>query len=374
MHESEQLSKLIAAIYDTTVNAASWPEVLAKICEFVPGCGSNLFSQDTLCNVAQVHYAWGDNPHYVQLYLNKYIRMNPFFPAITFGEVGRVGVQSEIVPFDEFHETRFYREWAEPQGCVDCLFCLLEKSETGCAMITVRRDARNGLVDDEACRRMRLVAPHVRRAILVSRALEHSQGVTESLIGVFDHMSAGIFLIDAEGRVGYANKAGEVLLTQHDLVSKRGGLPEVLRQTGMASLPGMTATGDGAGGGPDGIAVPFADEAGERYVAHILPMTSGLRQRIGNAYPAAAAVFVRRAQIGWSSPAEIIAELYKLTPSEVRVLLAIVEEGGIPQVAATLGISEDTVKTHVKHIFEKTGKRRQAELVKLLAEFAQSPP
>jgi DNA-binding CsgD family transcriptional regulator len=34
-----------------------------------------------------------------------------------------------------------------------------------------------------------------------------------------------------------------------------------------------------------------------------------------------------------------------------------------------LGVSQSTVKTHLGHLFEKTGTRRQAELVKLTAGF-----
>ena len=67
---------------------------------------------------------------------------------------------------------------------------------------------------------------------------------------------------------------------------------------------------------------------------------------------------------------EAIARLYKLTPSELRVLLAIVEVGGVPEVAEALGIGETTVKTHLHHLFGKTGASRQADLVKLVAGFS----
>jgi DNA-binding CsgD family transcriptional regulator len=54
----------------------------------------------------------------------------------------------------------------------------------------------------------------------------------------------------------------------------------------------------------------------------------------------------------------------------LRVLLAIVEIGGAPEVAAKLGIAPSTVRTHVGRLFEKTGARRQADLVKLVAGYA----
>ena len=52
------------------------------------------------------------------------------------------------------------------------------------------------------------------------------------------------------------------------------------------------------------------------------------------------------------------------------MLIAIVEIGGAPEVAEALGISETTVKFHLRRLYEKTGGRRHADLVKLVAGFA----
>ena len=70
------------------------------------------------------------------------------------------------------------------------------------------------------------------------------------------------------------------------------------------------------------------------------------------------------------APADVIGKAFKLTPAELRVLLAIVDVGGVPEVAAALGVAESTVKTHLGRLFEKTGAGRQADLVKLVAGFS----
>jgi DNA-binding CsgD family transcriptional regulator len=51
-------------------------------------------------------------------------------------------------------------------------------------------------------------------------------------------------------------------------------------------------------------------------------------------------------------------------------MLANVDIGGVPEVAAALGVAETTVKTHLSRLFEKTGAGRQADLVKLVAGFS----
>ena len=79
---------------------------------------------------------------------------------------------------------------------------------------------------------------------------------------------------------------------------------------------------------------------------------------------------MHRAALDGPSPPEAIAKAFKLTPTELRVLLAIVEVGGVPEVAETLGIAETTVKTHLRQTYQKTGTNRQADLVKLVAAFS----
>ena len=62
-----------------------------------------------------------------------------------------------------------------------------------------------------------------------------------------------------------------------------------------------------------------------------------------------------------------------LTQAELRVLLSIVEIGGVAEVAEVLGIARTTVKTHLRHVFEKTNTSRQADLVKLVAGYSRTP-
>ena len=69
-----------------------------------------------------------------------------------------------------------------------------------------------------------------------------------------------------------------------------------------------------------------------------------------------------------------VAQFYKLTAAERRVLSAVVESGRVRSVADALGISQATVKTHLQNIFGKTGARRQIDLVKLVIARTSGEP
>jgi DNA-binding CsgD family transcriptional regulator len=122
--------------------------------------------------------------------------------------------------------------------------------------------------------------------------------------------------------------------------------------------------------GTSGISVPLVANREEQLVAHALPLTSGVRRSTGNAYKAAAALFVHKAPLDKPAPPELIAKAFRLTPMELRVMLAVVEAGSVPATAEALGLSDNTVKSHLKRLYVKTGVSRQTDLVKLMARFA----
>jgi DNA-binding CsgD family transcriptional regulator len=192
------------------------------------------------------------------------------------------------------------------------------------------------------------------------------------LADAFDCISAGMFLVDASGRIVYTNAAGRLVLAAGDPFRAACGRLAAGDRQADRLLRGLFVAADR---GDDvfairGAAVPLTARNDERYVAHVLPLTSGARRQGGAAYAATAAVFVYKAALTIPTSPEVIAQSYELTPSELRVLLALVEVGGVLAIAETLGISETTVRFHLRQLFDKTGTHSQAELVKLVAGFA----
>jgi DNA-binding CsgD family transcriptional regulator len=240
------------------------------------------------------------------------------------------------------------------------------------SFLALFRHQRDGFFNDDALRRIRLIVPHFRRAVLVGKIVDSQKAEAASLADTLDGIGAGMFLVDATGRIVHANVAGHVMLNAADVLHVKAGRLAVNDRQADQTLADTFAT---AGNGDEaigvkGVAVPLVARDGERYVAHVLPLTSGARRRAGTSYAAVAALFVHKAALDTPSPPEAIAKAYKLTPTELRVLLAVVEVGGVPEVAEALGIAETTVRTHLHQTYQKTGTNRQADLVKLVAAFS----
>jgi DNA-binding CsgD family transcriptional regulator len=228
----------------------------------------------------------------------------------------------------------------------------------------------DGVVDGETLRRVQLLAPHVRRAVLIGRAIALKAAEAATLADTLDGIAAGTFMVDASARIVHANAAGRAMLAQGGILcAPNGWLTANDGQVDRALREAFAGNGDAAAD-VKGITVPLVAREGELYVAHVLPLTPGVRRTAGAGYAAVAALLVHKAALTTPSRPEVIARTYRLTRTELRVLLAIVEGGGVPEVAKALGIGEATVKSHLKHLFAKTGAKRQADLVKLLAAFS----
>jgi DNA-binding CsgD family transcriptional regulator len=207
---------------------------------------------------------------------------------------------------------------------------------------------------------------------MIGRMFDLKAAEAATLADTLDGLSLGLFLVDSAARIVHANFAGHAMLDTADVLrASSGRLSARDSQADRTLRDALAVAGEGDSAlGTRGIAMPLVGSTGERYVAHLLPLTSGARRQAGLVYSATAALFVRKADIDATSAPELIGKAFQLTPSELRVLLAIVQVGGVPEVATALGVAETTIKTHLSRLFDKTGTRRQADLVKLFAGYA----
>jgi DNA-binding CsgD family transcriptional regulator len=287
-------------------------------------------------------------------------------------EIGEPMGGFDLIPYEDLVATRFYKEWVEPQGMADSINAVLDRTLTSVAAFVVFLDKSYGTTDDKARQRMRLITPHVRRAVLISRVIELKTTQADTFAEMLDGLSAGMFLVDASGRIVHANAAARAMLEAGNFLQLKSGRLAAADVTADQALKEVFAAAgvDDRAVGTSGISVPLKVEAGQQLVAHALPLTSGLRRDTGNAYKAVAALFVHKTTGDSPAPPKVIAETFRLTPMELRVLLAAVEVGGVAGVSEALGISDNTVKTHLKRLYAKTGAARQADLVKLVAKFS----
>src|SRR5467141_342739 len=217
MNDRERLSALIGDIYDGALNPVQRTEVLDKIASFTGGQSGGLLSKHSLSNSENLYCYIGADPDSLRVYSESYPKLDPTADSPCFG-VEQVVSTADLVPYEEFRRGRFYQEWARPHGWVDVASAVIEKSPTSCTFLSVVRHEANGLVDDEMRRRMALLIPHVRRALLIGKTIHRKQTEAVCFSDVLDGLSAGMILVDANGRIVHTNNAGNAILDAGDFL------------------------------------------------------------------------------------------------------------------------------------------------------------
>jgi DNA-binding CsgD family transcriptional regulator len=374
-----KITDLIENIYDAALEPARWNDVVVGINEFVGGRACGIFSKDSISKSGVTHYYCGADPHFIQLYSDSHSRFDPLDCLPPLGQVVSI---PDLVAFDEYRHGRFYQEWLRPQGCVDAANVVLENSNPHCpVLLTVL--AGKHMVNDDMRQRIAQIVPHAHRSLTINKMIEYKTSEAASLAHTLDGLSAGIFLVDAQCRIVHANVAGRGMLCADDFLRAAAGQLVVHDGQTNQDLRHMIANGGVDVAGRNN-AFSLTAHDGARYVAHLLPLSAVARNGAEASlqdslkpefslkppsWKSVAAVFVRKAELDSQSGGELVARTFGLTPAELRVLLAIVDVGGVPETSKLLRVAETTVKTHLSRVFSKTGASRQADLVKLAASF-----
>jgi DNA-binding CsgD family transcriptional regulator/PAS domain-containing protein len=370
--ESEHLSALIGTIYDAALDLERWPQALEGARDFVGGQVANIYWHDSVRPVGNNFCQIGISPEWERSYFETYLPLNPLQPYQIFCPIEEVHAGSEFMPFEEFSKTRFYREWAAPQGLVDATFANLERLPTSSVGFSIMRGERHGLVDAEARRRMTLVVPHIRRAALISKAIDLAQVREATFTTAMDALTSGMFLLDAAGCIIHTNASGAAMIDSSGPVRLVNGRFELVsRASDQLFQEALTvAAGDPIEMHNKAVSLPITDSSERDFTLHMLPLDLKRRARLGADRGATVLVFVRSMDSTGAAAIAAFAAKFALTRQEARVLRAVIDTGSVPMAAALLGVSATTARFHLTGIFDKTGVRTQSGLIRLLIEGA----
>ena len=92
-------------------------------------------------------------------------------------------------------------------------------------------------------------------------------------------------------------------------------------------------------------------------------------QDYGNTSRSCLMVFISDPEAGHQMPShQLLSDLFGLTGAEALVASVLAQGMSIQQTAEKLDLSEGTIRSHLKHIFPKTGVNRQADLMRVLTK------
>jgi DNA-binding CsgD family transcriptional regulator len=192
----------------------------------------------------------------------------------------------------------------------------------------------------------------------------------QALSATLDKFNAGVAVVAEDNRILHANRAardmfaagGPVRSVKGRLVTRNKHAQQELTQAIVTAQRDEVAIGAaGIGISLNGNGADGADAA----IAHVLPLARGdLRARL--VPRATAAVFVTQTASPTPRDLKGVADSYRLTKAETRLLELLAQGITLSDAAETLDVAETTAKTHLAHIFSKTGVSRQVDLLALI--------
>ena len=257
-------------------------------------------------------------------------------------------------------------KYAEPAGLIDLMVIAFARDASMIGSVAMARHGSQGPVGEPELAALRLIAPHFRRAVAISRLLELKTVEAATFSGALESLSSGIVLVDEQLGVVHANGAASAMLELGDPIRQIAGKLIFAHPLATAALADAVAQCAGAEQelGRRGLGVPLKRKNGDPLVAHVLPLRVG-EIRPGLNASATAAIFIAAAAAQPQLPGDALALLYDLTPAESRVFESIAAGHTPADIANRLGVATATVKTHLLRVFQKTGCNRQVDLVKL---------
>ncbi len=271
---------------------------------------------------------------------------------------------------DDFARSAFYNEAVRPLGTFYAAMALLPSSPRQAIYFIAARNLGSADFDDGEIAKLQLLIPHLTTAFRTSERLASANLRSMGASVVLDRLHTGVILVDAAGAIVFANHAAETLLARGDGITTEAGRITT-RHTGSArklqKLLARCLTDTRAGSGS--IDVPRNNGRSPLSI-HVAPARSQTYSSemawLGTAR-AGAILIVTDPEAERSTRKHKLRRHLGLTNAEADVALEIIKGGGREAVAARLGVSLSTVRTHLSHIFEKAGVHRQAELVGIIS-------
>jgi len=171
----------------------------------------------------------------------------------------------------------------------------------------------------------------------------------------------GVFFIDPDAAIILQNATADMILQRE---------PSITSQNNVLTFPAhkskLRTLIQSALVSPGELCVTSLPRAGDQQALIILAVCTQHPSPIETPTPPCVAIIISDPGLRWVSPYPVLQTLYGFTRAEAELASYLINGDSLAMVARQMETRLNTVRSHLKKVFQKTGTRRQAELVRLL--------
>jgi DNA-binding CsgD family transcriptional regulator len=363
----DDFSELVGLTYVGALDPEIWPVMLNRLADILSATGAEIGSHNSSTKTTRM-IAPRTDPEYLHSFTEYWIARKMIWQGGAKLPVGTVMIREMVIPRDKFCCTDHYNEWCKPQGVEETLAANLLIDGPILAVLAAHRPYAKGDFDTAETRLFAALIPHVRRAVQLQLRLAGLDGPPEGSAELLNRLTVGVMLVDGEARVIFANRAAEHMLQAgRGLCVGRDGLRAEIpaearrlrRLIADCAQPGREL--GGAGG-----RLRISREHGVPLIVLVVPHRA--RFTWLDVIRPRAILFITDPEATVVVRRQNLRDNFGLTSAEAAIAVEVLETDGLQAAAGRLGISLATARTHLAHVFDKTGTRHQAELVRLLLQ------
>jgi DNA-binding CsgD family transcriptional regulator len=356
---------IIGLIYDAVTDSSLWERVLVAFIQATNGIGGSLSignaEFDEIAFVCRHHMS----PEEAAEYQKNYASTDGWALRVHEFPEGYAGASHDIWPEAEMVESPAYREFYGPRNWHYGMGGVILRTPHSISLITMLREKEKGPCVEAELALCRTLLPHLRRAALLQGELTALRSQRLAFLSHLDRYPQAFLLIDSDRKILVANTPGREVLDARDGLRVEGGRIRTASPAEDAALAdAVRRLANERESRVSRLSVARRSHVSP-YLLLLLPVPSRGAAPLGVSQPAVAIVVIDP-ENSFSPDTSALADLFGLTPAELRVTSLLVQGRSMEQIGVELKVSIETIRTHVRRVFSKTSTNRQGELIALV--------
>ncbi|AGC42343.1 LuxR family transcriptional regulator [Myxococcus stipitatus DSM 14675] len=363
--------KLVGLILDCVDSQAGFQPALAAIASWMGGHSAHsLFMRDG--HLVETHFHGATDASFSN-YEVHWRHQDPRLLA-AMKNPGKALSDVDVIEPDDFEASSIYNDLLMLQGVRYTLFACVSSSPGLMVGHAVMREKQAGPFGEDHVRMFSEVLPYLQNAAYLRLLLEGMRHEIGDLRRTLDIVPGAVAVLDEAAHLICANTAAEQLLFKADglqvksqkLTADRSGEAQRLTATVARSAAFSEATPHASSEVPVHSPVKVTRRNGAPLSILFVPLRPMSPLRGCAPRSARVLAVIHDPDAALLLDPQLIAGLHGLTSAESLLASALAQGKTLAEFAEHRGCSEQTARTHLKRVLEKTGTRRQAELVRML--------
>ncbi len=369
----EGLSELVGLAYESASAPDGWAVFLERVAEALRSTAPalNLLGKERGPGTLWI---WpGCDPEWLRRYEEYFLprdlrrqRINASIPE------GAIFVGHEILPDEELLRSEFYNDFLRPQGFFHIMGGVPIKEPERMAVIRFIRSRRAKPFAERDKRLLGTLMPHLSRALRLHWEFAGLRAERDGARDALNQLREGVILLDRQGEVLATNERARRILERGDGLLPCDGRLSASDPGEQARLDRALETAHAGDGGTGATLLISRPSGGRPLSLRVERLAGGVVDLVTKR--AVIAVFIDDS-VGDALPSvEVVSDTLGLTAQQARLVVALAAGRRLKEIAAGLGITYQTARTHLANIRKRTGAHSQKDVVRLVLSAARDEP